>query len=120
MKEFEVLLWELVDLVRRVSPEIWRLTVRQSVVEGIAIALIGAMILIFAGLLWYCAIRADKKIKANEASGRMYANDTEERFWLMAWATIATVIGSAPLIMAFTILANPQYNAMNKLINFVR
>lgn len=119
MEDIEALLWELVDLVKRVAPEIWALTVRQSVVEGIAIALIGMIILAFSGLLWRSWYKKDQELRSKDANDRYYVLEKEQCFWLSVSATVVTLIGCVLLVGAFTILANPQYNAMHKLINFV-
>jgi hypothetical protein len=120
---------ELADFVKEVSPIVWETMVRQAYVIGIRNVIIGLVLFVLTGAL----IKAGHGFYLKHQAGTIwnkerdwrddkpeYSGDEGAIVWVVAMCVVITgVLGSVALFSGFTTLANPNYEAIKILLQFV-
>ena len=110
----EELLQKLIDLVTNVAPQLWEIGVRQALIEGGKSILISIVCLVFLSV---CVKIGTDVLKDKESI------DDETGFLalaLFAVALLCLLIGGSEFIDGISYLLNPQYYAIEILLNLVK
>src|SRR3972149_1229769 len=113
-KMSEELLQKLIDLVTNVAPQLWEIGVRQALVEGGKSILISVICLL---VLFVCT-----KMGMDVLADKEYVDDETGvlALVLFAVALLCLIIGGSEFFQGISYLLNPQYYAIEILLDLVK